>query len=152
MCLRVSHTKKYGNFFSSLKLLKKGVRSGVGSRSAPKCHGSPLLTFLESTCMRGAHWRVSSPWWRTAWSPPAAAPGCRTGSWSSWTEPPARSHPIKIHRISVTEADSNGYRNFNHLKSRSVFFGKPKSLRGSVADPDPGSGAFFDPWIRMGEK
>jgi hypothetical protein len=45
MCLLVSY-KKIMNFFSSLKSLKKGVGSG----SAPKCHGSPTLsqTFNES--------------------------------------------------------------------------------------------------------
>jgi hypothetical protein len=43
-------------FFASLKSMKKGVRSGVGSGSgsisqrygsgsAPKCHGSPTLIF-----------------------------------------------------------------------------------------------------------
>jgi hypothetical protein len=29
--------------FASLKSLKKGVGSGVGSGSAPNCHGSPTL-------------------------------------------------------------------------------------------------------------
>ncbi len=54
MCLRISLRKKYekNNFLASLKSLKKGVGSGVkpgpisqrcGSRSAPKCHGSPTL-------------------------------------------------------------------------------------------------------------
>ncbi len=53
MCLQASYKKKIwkkNNFFASLKSLKKGVGSGVGSgsisqryRSAPKCHGSPTL-------------------------------------------------------------------------------------------------------------
>jgi hypothetical protein len=55
MCLWVSNKKKYEkiNFFASLKSLKKGVGSRVGSGSgaasesgsgsAPKCSGSPTL-------------------------------------------------------------------------------------------------------------
>jgi hypothetical protein len=35
--------KKIWQIFASLKSLKKGVGSGVGSGSAPKCHGSPTL-------------------------------------------------------------------------------------------------------------
>jgi hypothetical protein len=46
MCLRISYKKKIRKFFyASLKPLKKGVESGVGSGSAPKCHGSPTLVF-----------------------------------------------------------------------------------------------------------
>jgi hypothetical protein len=55
MCLWVSYKNKIflkNIFFTSLKSLKKGVGSGVGSGfisqryrsgSAPKCHGSPTL-------------------------------------------------------------------------------------------------------------
>jgi hypothetical protein len=35
--------KKYDFLLASLKSMKKGVGSGVGSGSAPKCHGSPTL-------------------------------------------------------------------------------------------------------------
>ncbi len=59
MCLWVSCRKKYEEiFFASLKFLKKGVGSGVGSRSgagsiserygsAPKCHGSLTLLITK---------------------------------------------------------------------------------------------------------
>jgi hypothetical protein len=41
MCLRVSLKEKiYKNFFASLKLLKKGVGSGVGSGSISQRYGS----------------------------------------------------------------------------------------------------------------
>jgi hypothetical protein len=52
MCLRVSYKKKI-DFFASLKSLKKGVRFGVGFRSGagsgsePKCHGSPTLVLSQ---------------------------------------------------------------------------------------------------------
>jgi hypothetical protein len=42
MCLRVSYKKKYekNNFFASLKSLKKGVVSEVGSGSVSQRYGS----------------------------------------------------------------------------------------------------------------
>jgi hypothetical protein len=47
MCLRVSYQNfgKKPHFFASLKSLKKGVgsRVGSGSGSASKCNGSPTL-------------------------------------------------------------------------------------------------------------
>jgi hypothetical protein len=43
MFLWLSYKKKICNFFASLKSLKKGVRYGVRSGSAPKCHTSPTL-------------------------------------------------------------------------------------------------------------
>jgi hypothetical protein len=63
MCLWVCYEKRNEKkkiFFTSLKLLKKGVRSGVGSGSAsasisqmyrsgsaPKCRGSPTLVIVQ---------------------------------------------------------------------------------------------------------
>ncbi len=47
MCLWARYKKKYEEkkyFFASLKSIKKGVGSGVGAGSAPKCHGSPTLS------------------------------------------------------------------------------------------------------------
>ena len=56
-------------FFASLMLLKKGVRSGVGSGSvsqrygsAPKCHGSPTLVVrpcFGSELVGRKNWRLT---------------------------------------------------------------------------------------------
>jgi hypothetical protein len=51
--LSEKNIKQNLNVFESLKSLKKGFGSGVGSGSAPKCQGSPTLVLLVEACLAG---------------------------------------------------------------------------------------------------
>jgi hypothetical protein len=51
---------KKTNFFASLKSMKKEVGSGVGSGSAPKCHGSPQLLIIVKNGTRA--WGGRGEW------------------------------------------------------------------------------------------
>jgi hypothetical protein len=76
MCLWASFKKKMKKiiFFASLKSMKKGVWSGVGSGSiiqrygsrgsgsVPKCHGSPTLQKTVSEIKKSeVRWRLARP-------------------------------------------------------------------------------------------
>jgi hypothetical protein len=53
-------------FLASLKSLKKGDESGVGSGSTPKCHGSPTLVFSTYGSEGVKPWKHLYPYNREA--------------------------------------------------------------------------------------